>query len=178
MPWERNYRSSLLQIFFKIYVLKNFANLAGKYLCWSLCLIKFQAWRPAALLRTDSYKCFPVKLEKFFRTPFLRNTFGGYFWNETYVSAAVLLHIRKRNLDWNESHEKKTKHIHVTAANLLHISIGNLDWRKCGHCKNEAREIDRLCCREVNAMLIASAKTPESEGSISPCRFHGELRDC
>ena len=55
----------------------------------------------------------------------------------------------------------------------IHISIGNLDWRKCGHCKNEAREIDRLCCREVNAMLIASAKTPESEGSISPCRFHG-----
>ena len=32
---------------------------------------------------------------------------------------------------------------------------------KCGHCKNEAREIDCLCCREVDAMLIASAKIPE-----------------
>ena len=32
--------------------------------------------------------------------------------------------------------------------------IGNLDWNKCGHCKNESREIDCLCCREVNAMLI------------------------
>ena len=29
---------------------------------------------------------------------------------------------------------------------------------KWGHCKNEAREIDCLCCSEVDAMLIASAK--------------------
>ena len=27
---------------------------------------------------------------------------------------------------------------------LLHIRIGNLNWRKCGNCKNEAREIDSL----------------------------------
>ena len=39
--------------------------------------------------------------------------------------------------------------------------------------KNEAREIDCLCCGEVNAMLIASAKIPEHQGSISPCRFYG-----
>ena len=31
---------------------------------------------------------------------------------------------------------------------------------KCGHCKNEVREIDCLCCREVDAMLVASAKIP------------------
>ena len=37
----------------------------------------------------------------------------------------------------------------------LNIRIGNLDWSKCGHCKNEVREIDCLCCREVDAMLIA-----------------------
>ena len=68
---------------------------------------------------------------------------------------------------------KKTKHIHASAANLLHVRIGNFDWCKCGHCKNEAREIDCLCYREVNAMLIASAKIVELEGSISPCRFYG-----
>ena len=89
------------------------------------------------------------------------------------ASAAVLLHIRIGNLDWNESHEKETKHIHTSAADLLHIRIGNLDWCKCRHCKNEAREIDCLCCREVNAMLIASVKILEHEGSISPCRFYG-----
>ena len=90
-----------------------------------------------------------------------------------HASAAVLLHIRIGNLVWNESHEKETKHIHTSAADLLHIRKGNLDWRKCGHCKSETREIDCLCCREVNAMLIASVKILEHEGSISPCRFYG-----
>ena len=48
---------------------------------------------------------------------------------------------------------------------------------KCGHCKNEAREIDCLCCREVNAMFIASAKIPEYERGISPSSFHRHLPD-
>ena len=68
---------------------------------------------------------------------------------------------------------KKNKRIHASAADLLHIRKGNLDWCKCGQYKNEARKIDCLCCREVNAMLIASAKILEREGSISPCRFYG-----
>ena len=37
---------------------------------------------------------------------------------------------------------------------------------KCGHCKNEATKIDCLCCREVDTMLIISAKILEHEGSI------------
>ena len=49
---------------------------------------------------------------------------------------------------------KKNKHIHVTATHLLHIRIRNLEWCKCGHCKNKARELDCLCCREVNVMLF------------------------
>ena len=51
------------------------------------------------------------------------------------------------------------------------IRIRNLDWYKCRYCKNEAREIDCSCCREVDATLIASAKIPEHEGSISPSSF-------
>ena len=35
---------------------------------------------------------------------------------------------------------------------------------KCRHCNNEARDIDCICCRELDAMLIASAKIPEREG--------------
>ena len=125
------------------------------------------------IIKKLQHRCFPVKFAKFLRTSFLQNTSDGCFLNSTYASASVLLHIRIGNLDWNESHEKQTKYIHASAADLLHIRIGNLDWCKCGHCKNEAREIDCLCCREVNAMLIASAKIPEREGSISPCRFYG-----
>ena len=55
----------------------------------------------------------------------------------------------------------ETKHIHASAADLLHIKIGNLNWCKCAHCKNEAREIGFLCCREVDAIPVASAKISE-----------------
>ena len=85
------------------------------------------------------------------------------------------LNIRTENPDWNQSHEKGSKHIHASAGVLLHIKLGNLDMCKCGHCKNEVREID--CCREVDAMLIASAKIPKREGSISPSSFYGQLPD-
>ena len=42
-------RSRCSQMFFKMDVLKNFANFIGKHLCWSLFLIKLQAWRPVGL---------------------------------------------------------------------------------------------------------------------------------
>ena len=38
-----------LQMFFKIGVFKNFTNFTGNLLCWSLFLIKLQAWRPEGL---------------------------------------------------------------------------------------------------------------------------------
>ena len=83
---------------------------------------------------------------------------------------------RKKMCD-NESHEKETKHIHASAADLLHIRIGNLDWCKCGQCKSEVEETNFLSCREEDAMLIASAKIPEREGSISPSSCYGQLPD-
>ena len=62
--------------------------------------------------------------------------------------------VRKRA--GNESREKETKYVFTSVANLLHIWTGNRNWYKCGHCKNEAREVDCLCCMEieVDAMLI------------------------
>ena len=38
-------------MFLKIGVLKNFANLIGKQQCWSIFLIKLQAWSPATGLQ-------------------------------------------------------------------------------------------------------------------------------
>ena len=67
----------------------------------------------------------------------------------------------------------KAKHIHASVANFLHNRIGNLNWCKCGHFKNEAREIGCFYCRQVNVMLIVLAKIPEGEESISSCRFYG-----
>ena len=46
--WRRP-RSSCLQMFFKIEVLKNFAKFTVKHLCWSLILVKLQAWRSSIL---------------------------------------------------------------------------------------------------------------------------------
>ena len=107
----------------------------------------------------------------FYRTP----PVAIFETKHVHASTAALLRIKIGNLDWSESQEKETKHIHALAAYLLHIKIGNLDWPKCGHCKNEAREIDCVCCR--NAMLIASAKTPECQGSMLPFSFYGKLPD-
>ena len=47
-------RSSRSQMFFKIGILKNFAIITGKHLCWSVFSIELQTWRSAALLNRDS----------------------------------------------------------------------------------------------------------------------------
>ena len=46
---QKTFRGSRWQMFFKIGVLKNFANNTGKHLCWSLFLIRFQAFRPSKI---------------------------------------------------------------------------------------------------------------------------------
>ena len=78
------------------------------------------------------------------------------------------LSLNRKKACGNESYEKETEY----------IRIGNLNCCKCGDCKNEARELDWLCCREieVDAMLIISAKFPQCEGSISPTAFMGYCR--
>ena len=65
-------------MFFKITVPKNFVNLEGKQLCWSLFLIK--VWRPATLSKRDSnIGVFLWNLRKFLIKLFLQNTFSGCF---------------------------------------------------------------------------------------------------
>ena len=63
-------RSSRSEMFFKIDILKNFAIITGKHLCWSPFLIKLHTWRSAALLNRDSHRCFHVDFSKCLRTAF------------------------------------------------------------------------------------------------------------
>ena len=62
-------------MFFKIGILKNFANFIGKHLRWSLFLIKSQSQGPATLLKRDSNTgdfckiCEIFKNTFFYRTP-------------------------------------------------------------------------------------------------------------
>ena len=60
------HRSSHRRRSVKRIVLKNFANFTGKRLCWSLFLIKLQAFRRTTLLKGDSnLDLFLVKFAKF-----------------------------------------------------------------------------------------------------------------
>ena len=50
----------------------------NKHLCWSLCLVKLQASRPATLLNTDSNKVFScVILRSFYEQPFQKTKANG-----------------------------------------------------------------------------------------------------
>ena len=59
-------------MFFKIGVLKNFANFTAKHVCLSLFLIKLQAWGPVTLLKRDSNTKFSCKICEILKTPFFR----------------------------------------------------------------------------------------------------------
>ena len=64
-------RSSRLHMFFKIGVLKSFANFTGKHLCSSLFLKNLQAEGLQLHKKRLRHRCFPVKFAKFLRAPFL-----------------------------------------------------------------------------------------------------------
>ena len=51
---EDNYTEVNTKVFYIKAVLKNFAIFTGEQLCWSLCLIKLQAFKLAALFIRDS----------------------------------------------------------------------------------------------------------------------------
>ena len=62
-----SFRSSRLQILFKIGAPKNFAILTGKHLCWSL----FLGLKACNFIKKRlQHRCFPVNIAKFLRTAF------------------------------------------------------------------------------------------------------------
>ena len=60
-------RNSRLQMFFEIGVLKNFAIFTEENLCWSLLLIKLQAFRPTQVFSCEYCEIFENSF--FYRTP-------------------------------------------------------------------------------------------------------------
>ena len=58
-------RSSRLQMFFKIGVLKNFANFTGNQLYWSFFLIKLQAWVCNFIKKKLNHRCFHARIQRF-----------------------------------------------------------------------------------------------------------------
>ena len=72
IKWVNNYRSSHLQLFFKIGVIKNFAIFTGKHVLKSL-FNKLRACNCQAcnfIKKRIKRRCFSVNLAKFFRAAF------------------------------------------------------------------------------------------------------------
>ena len=61
-------------MFFKIGALRNFAIFIGKHLCWSLFLIKLQAWRYHRCLIDALTQVLSYEIMKFLRTAFYGTT--------------------------------------------------------------------------------------------------------
>ena len=61
------------EVLYKKSILRNFAIFTGKHLCWSLFLIKLQAFKSAILLKRDSSTGAFLNIVKFLRTPVLKN---------------------------------------------------------------------------------------------------------
>ena len=97
-------------------------------------------------------------------------TFAPPFFNDFNLS------LNRKKCDVKRAMRKKLK-IFTFQMSIYYILIGNLARCKCEHCKNEAREKDCPCRREVDAKLIALIKTPGRERSISPSSFYGQLPD-
>ena len=71
------FRSSLLEVFCRKVIIKNFAKFTGKQQCL----------RPATLLKKRLWhSCFPVNFAKFLRTPFLQNTSGCCFLRFLFIT--------------------------------------------------------------------------------------------
>ena len=66
--FQKTYRSSLSNIFFKIGALKYFAKCTGKHQCWGLFFNEAAGLRPTTLLKRDSgIGVFPANFSKFLR---------------------------------------------------------------------------------------------------------------
>ena len=91
-------------MFYKKSVLKNFALFLGKLLCWSLFLIKLQAFSPASLLKRDSNTgVFMCILRIFKKHLFWKTYANGCFWLFFYFSNLFIfgcLFHKKENLLW------------------------------------------------------------------------------
>ena len=74
-------RSSRPEVFCKKDALKTYGKFTGKNLCWSLFIIKLQAFR-------FQYRCFPVSFTKFLRTPIFKNIWEQLFLHLKYCTPA------------------------------------------------------------------------------------------
>ena len=77
LPRSSNWKYSIKEL-----VLKNFAILTGKHLCWRHFFDKVTSWRPVRFyLQRPQHRCSPVTFAEFLKTPYYRTPPGNCFWH-------------------------------------------------------------------------------------------------
>ena len=103
------FKSSRSQMFFKIGVIKNFADFN-----WSLFLIKFQGQACNFIKKRLQNRCFPVKFAKCLNTP---------FFTEHFRWLLPLVEIQKKCTILNsEGLKRGTKRLNVKNTQILHFA--------------------------------------------------------
>ena len=86
------------EVFCKKGVLANCAMFIGKLMSWSLFLIKFQAFRPATLLRRDSNTgVFLWILQNFYELLSYKTSANGRFWIKFSYQAMIWKGMSRKN---------------------------------------------------------------------------------
>ena len=66
---------------------KSCTEFVGKYLCWSLFLMKFQVLRPAALLKAAPVNVFSYKICKVFKNTYFVEYLQTYIYIYIYIGS-------------------------------------------------------------------------------------------
>ena len=76
-------------------------------------------------------------------------------------------------------HHRKILNIFTLQLSIYYIQYWNRKSQlvQMRTLQKRSEEIDCLCCRGMDAILIPSIKIPESKGSISTSSFYGQLAD-
>ena len=163
---------SRLQIFFKIGVLKKIANFTGKYLCWSLFLIKLQASRPATLLRRDSNTGVFLSNFRNFQEHLFNRTSPVATFETKHMLHLPFCYILEQEISTGIKAMMKKLNICFSCRFITYQDRkSRLVQMRTLQKRSERNRFSLLQRGECNG--YCSAKIREREGSISPCRFYG-----
>ena len=164
-------RRNRSQMFFKIDALKIFAIFTRKHLCWSLFLIKLQAFRTGTLLKRDSNK--GVNIAKFSRTAFLIVPLRWLFLNKALRISVMGDH----TLD-NIYKIVTSKHSSITATHTPAGRSHSQEFYRTEPLKNVAkftRKHLQLICIFSNVadpvLQVTKNRIPLQKMSLELCKF-------
>ena len=96
-------------------VIKNLENFKQEHLCWSLFLIKYQAWSLSLYLKRLQRRSFLVKFSKILRTPIVKN-----------ICVQLLLSASENLVHWLYKENRRSTVNDTTEQQILFIPIMNL----------------------------------------------------